>query len=63
MDQFPLPGAVGISHLRAYEWEAEDGSKRQKLEVVANQVDFLDSPRNSGSDEATADAEPAEATA
>jgi len=24
------------------EWNAEDGSRRQKLEVVANTVDFLD---------------------
>jgi single-strand DNA-binding protein len=26
------------------EWAADDGSRRQKLEVVANQVDFLDRP-------------------
>jgi mannose-6-phosphate isomerase-like protein (cupin superfamily) len=25
MEGFPLPGAIGVSHLRAYEWEAEDG--------------------------------------
>ena len=51
--------------LQHSEWKAEDGSKRQKLEVIANQVDFLDSPRQSGSDEAPAqaDAEPAEAAA
>ncbi|HKN50980.1 MAG TPA: cupin [Amycolatopsis sp.] len=22
---FPLPGGIGVSHLRAYDWEAEDG--------------------------------------
>ncbi|WP_020671102.1 cupin domain-containing protein [Amycolatopsis nigrescens] len=25
MDEFPLPGAIGLSHVRAYEWLAEDG--------------------------------------
>jgi mannose-6-phosphate isomerase-like protein (cupin superfamily) len=25
MNEFTLPGGIGISHLRAYEWEAEDG--------------------------------------
>ncbi|MDT7729526.1 MAG: hypothetical protein QOI21_6102 [Actinomycetota bacterium] len=25
MEGFPLPGGIGVSHLRAYEWEAEDG--------------------------------------
>lgn len=25
MEDFPLPGGIGVSHLRAYEWEAEDG--------------------------------------
>jgi len=25
MDAFPLPGAIGVTHLRAYEWESEDG--------------------------------------
>ena len=25
MDEFPLPGGIGVSHLRAYDWEAEDG--------------------------------------
>lgn len=34
---------IGISgHLRHSEWEAEDGSRRQKLEVVAERVEFLD---------------------
>ena len=51
--------------LKHSEWKAEDGSKRSKIEVIANQVDFLDSPRDSGSDEAPAeaDAEPVEAAA
>ena len=22
---FPMPGGIGVSHLRAYDWEAEDG--------------------------------------
>ena len=25
MDSFPLPGGIGVSHLRAYEWPAADG--------------------------------------
>jgi mannose-6-phosphate isomerase-like protein (cupin superfamily) len=25
MDVFPLPGGIGVSHLRAYDWAAEDG--------------------------------------
>lgn len=25
MTEFPLPGGIGVSHLRAYEWAAEDG--------------------------------------
>ena len=25
MNEFPLPGGIGVSHLRAYDWEAEDG--------------------------------------
>jgi single-strand DNA-binding protein len=41
------------------EWKAEDGSNRQKLEVVANQVDFLDSPQRDSADEADSH-EPAE---
>jgi single-strand DNA-binding protein len=31
--------------LQHSEWQAEDGSRRQKLEVVARSVEFLDSPR------------------
>jgi single-strand DNA-binding protein len=41
--------------LRHSEWQAQDGSRRQRLEVVADQVDFLDRPRTeqpSGEDEA-----------
>ncbi len=34
--------AVAVSGRLAYsEWEADDGSKRSKHEVIANQVDFL----------------------
>jgi len=29
-------------HLNHNEWTAEDGSRRQRLEVIANTVDFLD---------------------
>ena len=29
-------------HLHHSEWEAEDGSRRQKLEVIAQSVEFLD---------------------
>jgi len=25
MNEFPLPGGIGVSHLRAYDWAAEDG--------------------------------------
>jgi single-strand DNA-binding protein len=31
--------------LQHSEWQADDGSRRQKLEVVARNVEFLDSPR------------------
>jgi len=31
-------------HLHHSEWEAEDGSRRQKLEVIARSVEFLDAP-------------------
>ena len=33
-------------HLHHSEWEAEDGSRRQKLEVIARSVEFLDAPRS-----------------
>jgi single-strand DNA-binding protein len=43
------------------EWEAKDGSgKRQKIELLASDVQFLGSPKNSASPEA---AEPAQAEA
>jgi single-strand DNA-binding protein len=32
-------------HLHHSEWEAEDGSRRQKLEVIARSVEFLGAPR------------------
>lgn len=32
-------------HLHHSEWETEDGSRRQKLEVIARTVEFLDAPR------------------
>jgi single-strand DNA-binding protein len=32
-------------HLHHSEWEADDGSRRQKLEVIARNVEFLDSPK------------------
>ncbi len=31
--------------LRSSEWTTSEGSKRSKLEVVANNVDFLDRPK------------------
>ncbi len=43
-------------HLHHSEWEAEDGSRRQKLEVIARNVEFLDAAR-------AEQAEPAAATA
>ena len=46
--------------LQHSEWQAEDGSRRQRLEVVANQVDFLDRPRAEeppGQDEAASQAD------
>ena len=43
---------VAISaRLQPTTWEAKDGSKRRGLELVANTVDFLDSPRSMNSDE------------
>ena len=42
-------------HLRHSEWEAENGGRRQKLEVVAERVEFLDSPQR--------ESEPAESAA
>jgi single-strand DNA-binding protein len=43
---------VAISaRLQPTMWEAKDGSKRRGLELVANTVNFLDSPRNRDSSE------------
>ncbi len=40
---------VGIDGRRDWSsWEAQDGSKRSKVEVVANQVQFLDSRTEGG---------------
>jgi len=42
---------IGVEgRLSHSEWEADDGSKRQKLEVIAHHVEFLDSSRNQDSD-------------
>ena len=37
-------------HLHHSEWEAEDGTRRQKLEVIARSVEFLDAPRTEQSE-------------
>ncbi len=43
------------------EWTAEDGSRRQRLEVIANTVEFLDRPTNTDEPEvAEAAATPAQ---
>jgi single-strand DNA-binding protein len=43
---------VAISaRLEPTAWEAKDGSKRRGLDLVANTVHFLDSPRNTDSPE------------
>ncbi|MGH2603284.1 MAG: single-stranded DNA-binding protein [Dehalococcoidia bacterium] len=40
---------VGITgRLRHSEWTSADGSKRSRLEVVADSVEFLDAPRKGG---------------
>jgi single-strand DNA-binding protein len=53
---------VAISgHLRHSEWEAEDGSRRQKVEVVAEHVEFLDAPQREADNGQPS--EPAEAQA
>ena len=48
-------------HLRHSEWQAEDGSRRQKLEVVAERVEFLDNAQQSsnGQDSGESAPEPA----
>lgn len=41
-EHLTLGREVGVTGCIDYrEWEAEDGSKRSKYEVVADQVDFL----------------------
>jgi len=40
-----------IGRLQTRSWEAQDGSKRQKTEVVANNVTFLGSRDETGKDE------------
>jgi single-strand DNA-binding protein len=53
---------VAISaRLQPTAWEAKDGSKRRGLELVANTVNFLDSPRNTDSSEQQPDELPAAA--
>jgi single-strand DNA-binding protein len=42
-----LIGVQGRLHHR--EWEAEDGSKHSRLQVLADSVEFLDSARNGNS--------------
>ena len=37
-------------HLHHSEWKAEDGASRQKLEVIARSVEFLDAPRTEQSE-------------
>ncbi len=46
---------VAVTGRLSYQqWEADDGSKRSKHEVVANQVDFLSRPAGNGSEPAPA---------
>lgn len=56
---------IGVEGRLDYsEWEAEDGSKRSRHEVIARRVDFLGPPGSSDAaldprpDEANADAQP-----
>jgi single-strand DNA-binding protein len=42
--------------LQHSEWQAEDGSRRKKLEVVARSVEFLDSPRREDAEPEAAEA-------
>jgi len=35
--------------LQHREWEAEDGSRRSRVQVLADNVEFLDAPRNGDS--------------
>lgn len=51
-------------HLEWGEWETDDGTKRQAVDVVAERVEFLDSPTSHPSDAGTgggaSDADPGE---
>lgn len=40
-----------IGRLNHSEWETEDGSRRQKLEVIAENVEFLDGARTDQAEE------------
>lgn len=49
---------VGVSGRLDYSsWEAQDGSKRSKLEVVANEVKFLGGGQGGGSGQSSAPAQ------
>ncbi len=48
-------------HLHHSEWQADDGSRRQKLEVIARNIEFLDA-RKTDDDDSPA-TQPAEAAA
>jgi single-strand DNA-binding protein len=50
-----------FARLQPTAWEAKDGSKRRALELIANTVNFLDSPRNTDSSEQQPDELPAAA--
>jgi len=45
-------------HLRHSEWQGEDGSRRQKLEVVAERVEFLDNAQQSSNGQASGESAP-----
>ena len=46
-----------VGRLRLNEWTTPDGERRSKLQVVADEVSFLDKPKN-GKAEAAAEAAP-----
>jgi len=45
-----------VGRLQTRSWEAEDGQKRYRTEIVANELNFLDSRGAGGGDEFPADA-------
>lgn len=50
-------------HLHHSEWQDADGARRQKLEVIAERVQFLDAPRHSeanGDGHAATESDPAD---